>query len=72
MCRATKTNDQMLAELEDSIASASAAMVDFVDDNLIGNKKALKAFLPELTTLARGARLSVRVRDRGIDQSRRR
>ena len=23
--------------------------VDFVDDNLIGNKKALKAFLPQLT-----------------------
>jgi radical SAM superfamily enzyme YgiQ (UPF0313 family) len=24
--------------------------VDFVDDNLVGNKKALKAFLPELAT----------------------
>ena len=35
--------------------------VDFVDDNLIGNKKAVKAFLPGTDRLAEGSRLSVRV-----------
>ena len=44
----TKTADQMLAELEALYQLGYRGHVDFVDDNLIGNKKAIKAFLPEL------------------------
>ena len=44
----TKTHDQMLAELEALYRSGYRGHVDFVDDNLIGNKKAIKAFLPVL------------------------
>jgi radical SAM superfamily enzyme YgiQ (UPF0313 family) len=44
----TKTNAQILAELETLYRLGYRGHVDFVDDNLIGNKKALKAFLPEL------------------------
>ena len=44
----TKTNDQMLAELETLYRLGYRGHVDFVDDNLIGNKKAIKAFLPVL------------------------
>jgi radical SAM superfamily enzyme YgiQ (UPF0313 family) len=44
----TKTNDQILAELETLRRLGYRGHVDFVDDNLIGNKKAVKAFLPEL------------------------
>jgi hypothetical protein len=44
-----KTNAQMLAELEALYQLGYRGHVDFVDDNLIGNKKAVKAFLPELT-----------------------
>ena len=44
----TKTNAQMLAELDGLYALGYRGHVDFVDDNLIGNKKAVKAFLPEL------------------------
>ena len=43
-----KTTPQMLAELETLYQLGYRGHVDFVDDNLIGNKKALKAFLPEL------------------------
>jgi radical SAM superfamily enzyme YgiQ (UPF0313 family) len=43
-----KTNAQMLAELDALRAAGYRGHVDFVDDNLIGNKKALKRFLPEL------------------------
>ena len=43
-----KTNDQMLAELQALYDLGYRGNVDFVDDNLIGNKKAVKAFLPEL------------------------
>ena len=43
-----KTNTQMLAELDALRAAGYRGHVDFVDDNLIGNKKALKRFLPEL------------------------
>lgn len=43
-----KTNDQMLAEIEALYRLGYRGHLDFVDDNLIGNKKAVKAFLPEL------------------------
>jgi radical SAM superfamily enzyme YgiQ (UPF0313 family) len=43
-----KTNAQMLAELDRLYEMGYRGHVDFVDDNLIGNKKALKLFLPEL------------------------
>jgi radical SAM superfamily enzyme YgiQ (UPF0313 family) len=43
-----KTNAQMLAELEALYRLGYRGHVDFVDDNLIGNKKAVKGFLPEL------------------------
>ena len=45
----TKSSAQMLAELESLYQLGYRGHVDFVDDNLIGNKKSLKAFLPELT-----------------------
>jgi radical SAM superfamily enzyme YgiQ (UPF0313 family) len=44
----TKTTPQMLAELDALYGLGYRGHVDFVDDNLIGNKKAVKAFLPEL------------------------
>lgn len=44
----TKTNRQMLAELDRLYELGYRGHVDFVDDNLIGNKKAVKAFLPAL------------------------
>jgi radical SAM superfamily enzyme YgiQ (UPF0313 family) len=44
----TKTTPQILAELEQLYQLGYRGHVDFVDDNLIGNKKALKLFLPEL------------------------
>jgi radical SAM superfamily enzyme YgiQ (UPF0313 family) len=44
----TKTNKQMLDELQRLYQLGYRGHVDFVDDNLIGNKKALKQFLPEL------------------------
>ena len=43
-----KTNQQMLAEIEAIYNLGYRGHLDFVDDNLIGNKKAVKAFLPEL------------------------
>lgn len=46
----TKTTEQMLAELDALYALGYRGHVDFVDDNLIGNKKAVKAFLPHLKT----------------------
>ena len=48
----TKTTDQMLAELDALYRLGYRGHVDFVDDNLIGNKKALKLFLPELEHMA--------------------
>src|SRR4051795_3298350 len=44
----TKTNGQMLAELDTLYRLGYRGHVDFVDDNLIGNKKAVKQFLPDL------------------------
>jgi radical SAM superfamily enzyme YgiQ (UPF0313 family) len=44
----TKATPQMLAELDELYRLGYRGHVDFVDDNLIGNKKALKTFLPEL------------------------
>ena len=44
----TKTTAQMLAELEALYQLGYRGHVDFVDDNLIGNKKSVKAFLPHL------------------------
>ncbi|MET0442968.1 MAG: B12-binding domain-containing radical SAM protein [Pseudorhodoplanes sp.] len=44
----TKSTPQMLAELDALYALGYRGHVDFVDDNLIGNKKAVKAFLPDL------------------------
>jgi len=44
----SKTNAQMLAELQTLYDMGYRGHVDFVDDNLIGNKKALKIFLPAL------------------------
>jgi len=43
-----KTNAQMLAELDALYRLGYRGHVDFVDDNLIGNKKAVKRFLPDL------------------------
>jgi hypothetical protein len=43
-----KTPEQMLGELESLYQLGYRGHVDFVDDNLIGNKKALKIFLPHL------------------------
>ena len=44
-----KTTPQMLAELDALFDLGYRGHVDFVDDNLVGNKKALKLFLPKLT-----------------------
>ncbi|WP_264986179.1 B12-binding domain-containing radical SAM protein, partial [Novacetimonas hansenii] len=44
----TKTNAQVMAELDALYNLGYRGHVDFVDDNLIGNKKALKKFLPDL------------------------
>ena len=43
-----KTHEQILAELDALYKLGYRGHVDFVDDNLIGNKKAIKAFLPSL------------------------
>jgi radical SAM superfamily enzyme YgiQ (UPF0313 family) len=44
----SKTTAQVLAELDALHALGYRGHIDFVDDNLIGNKKALRKFLPEL------------------------
>jgi radical SAM superfamily enzyme YgiQ (UPF0313 family) len=43
-----KTAEQMLAELDTLYGLGYRGWVDFVDDNFIGNKKSVKAFLPHL------------------------
>lgn len=44
----TKGSAQLLAELDAIYALGHRGHIFFVDDNLIGNKKAVKQFLPEL------------------------
>src|SRR5271166_496166 len=44
----TKTNDQILAELDALYDHGYRGHVDFVDDNFIGNKKNLRTLLPRL------------------------
>lgn len=44
----SKSNEQMLTELQALYDAGYRGHVDFVDDNLIGNKKALRKLLPEL------------------------
>lgn len=46
----TKTNAQLLAELNELYRLGYRGHIDFVDDNLIGNKKNLKQFLPALAS----------------------
>jgi len=49
----TKTPPQVLRELECLHRLGHKGHVDFVDDNFIGNKKNVMAFLPELLTWSR-------------------
>lgn len=44
----TKTTSQMLTELQRLYDLGFRGTIEFSDDNLIGNKKAVKAFLPDL------------------------
>ncbi len=44
----TKTNEQMLRELDTLYRLGYRGHVDFVDDNLIGNRKVVRSFLAEL------------------------
>ena len=44
----TKTVDQMLVELQTLYDTGYRGFIELVDDNLIGNKKAVKTFLPAL------------------------
>lgn len=52
----TKTTDQMLREFQTLYDLGYRGLVDIVDDNLIGNKKAVKAFLPHLIAWQRARR----------------
>lgn len=49
----TKTSEQVLRELAALYQLGYRGHVDFVDDNFIGNKKAVMAFLPELLAWSR-------------------
>ncbi|HEX8708866.1 MAG TPA: B12-binding domain-containing radical SAM protein [Pyrinomonadaceae bacterium] len=44
----TKTNEQVLAELDALLESGWRGIVFIVDDNFIGNKRSVRALLPEL------------------------
>ena len=59
----TKTNAQILAELDALYALGYRGHVDFVDDNLIGNKRALKKFLPDLQEWMNKKKFPVRIFD---------
>src|SRR5437762_2444173 len=49
----TKSNDQMLAELDLLKASGWRGLVFIVDDNFIGNKKNVRLFMPDLIDWSR-------------------
>jgi radical SAM superfamily enzyme YgiQ (UPF0313 family) len=49
----TKSNSQMLAELDLLKATGWRGLVFIVDDNFIGNKKNVRAFMPDLTEWSR-------------------
>lgn len=49
----TKTNEQMLAELDALKASGWRGLVFIVDDNFIGNKKNVRLFMPDLIEWSR-------------------
>jgi radical SAM superfamily enzyme YgiQ (UPF0313 family) len=50
----TKSNEQMLAELDALKATGWRGMVFIVDDNFIGNKKNVRLFMPDLIAWSRG------------------
>jgi len=52
----TKTSTQVIAELEAIRSTGFSGDVFFVDDNFIGNKKAVKAVLPEIAAWRRRTR----------------
>jgi radical SAM superfamily enzyme YgiQ (UPF0313 family) len=52
----TKTNGQVLSELEAIRATGFAGDVFFVDDNFIGNKKSVRTLLPEVAAWRRRTR----------------
>jgi radical SAM superfamily enzyme YgiQ (UPF0313 family) len=64
----TKTNDQILAELQALYDHGYRGHVDFVDDNFIGNKKNLRTLLPRLKAWLESAtiRSSSRPKPRSI------
>ena len=49
----TKTNHQMLAELDALNAAGWSGLVFIVDDNFIGNKKNVRLFMPDLVEWSR-------------------
>jgi radical SAM superfamily enzyme YgiQ (UPF0313 family) len=49
----TKSNEQMVAELDALKASGWRGLVFIVDDNFIGNKKNVRLFMPDLITWSR-------------------
>src|SRR5438067_6047573 len=49
----TKSNEQMLAELDSLKASGWRGLVFIVDDNFIGNKKNVRLFMPDLIDWSR-------------------
>lgn len=49
----TKTNDQMLAELDALMNAGWRGLVFIVDDNFIGNKKNVRFFMPDLIEWSR-------------------
>ena len=66
-----KTSAQIIVELE-ALRDRKVEIVFIVDDNLIGNKKAIKEVLRDVDRLAEGARLSAHLLHRGLDRPGRR